>query len=110
MNYDEIKNIALQLTYRDKLRLAQLLLQCGRKEEEEQYVEIVKDEKNIDFSYILERVLKSRPGKLKSLQNYIASMFQFRGSISDEDIKTLISRLEKTKAIKIDGNTIIYQK
>ena len=34
MKYDEIVEICEQLSYRDKLRLAQLLIQLGRKEEE----------------------------------------------------------------------------
>ncbi len=36
MTYDEIAKLAEQLIYRDKLRLAQLLIQFARKEEEEQ--------------------------------------------------------------------------
>ena len=35
MNYTEISKQAEQLDYRDKLRLAQLLIQLARKEEEE---------------------------------------------------------------------------
>lgn len=34
MNYDEIADLCEQLGYRDKLRLAQLLIQLARKEEE----------------------------------------------------------------------------
>ncbi|MFM6402425.1 MAG: hypothetical protein ACKPFF_37590, partial [Planktothrix sp.] len=36
MTYDEIASLCEQLGYRDKLRLAQLLIQLARKEEETQ--------------------------------------------------------------------------
>ena len=36
MTYNELSKQAEQLSYRDKLRLAQLLIQLARKEEEEQ--------------------------------------------------------------------------
>ena len=36
MAYNELSKQAEQLSYRDKLRLAQLLIQLARKEEEEQ--------------------------------------------------------------------------
>ena len=36
MTYDDVSRQAEQLSYRDKLRLAQLLIQLARKEEEEQ--------------------------------------------------------------------------
>ena len=37
MNYDEISAVAEKLGYRDKLRLAQLLIQLARREEEQQH-------------------------------------------------------------------------
>lgn len=40
MNYNELSKQAEQLSYRDKLRLAQLLIQLARKEEEKQNPEI----------------------------------------------------------------------
>ena len=49
MTYEEIKDLTLQLSYRDKLRLAQLLIQLGRKEEEEQYVEKVQEDNLVVF-------------------------------------------------------------
>jgi len=36
MTYDEVSKQAEQLSYREKLRLAQLLIQLAHKEEEEQ--------------------------------------------------------------------------
>ena len=108
MNYEEIKDLTLQLNYRDKFRLAQLLIQVGRKEEEEQYVEKVKEEEFTDLEYVCERLLKSRPSKLKSLENFIEAMFQFKGSISEEEKKDVIYKLQNKKIIKIEGNKIIY--
>ncbi|KZX37236.1 hypothetical protein [Wohlfahrtiimonas chitiniclastica] len=107
-SYDEIKKLALELSYRDKLRLAQLLIQTGRKEEEEQYVEKVKEEENISLEYICERLLKSRPSKLKTLENFIDAMFQFKGSISEEEKKSVISQLQNKQFLKIQNNKVIY--
>ena len=62
MTYEEIKDLTLQLSYRDKFRLAQLLIQVGRKEEEEQYVEKVKEENSIDLDYVSSQVWASTDG------------------------------------------------
>jgi hypothetical protein len=40
ITYDEIASLTEQLSYRDKLRLAQLLIQFARKEAEEDLIEI----------------------------------------------------------------------
>ena len=37
MKYEEIAKAVESLSYRDKFRLAQLLIQLGRKQEEEEY-------------------------------------------------------------------------
>ena len=37
MTYNELSEAVVGLNYRDKFRLAQLLIQLARKEEEEQY-------------------------------------------------------------------------
>jgi len=90
MTYEEIKDLTLQLSYRDKLRLAQLLIQLGRKD------------------YVSERLLKSRPSKVKSLENFIDAMFQFKGAISEEDRSSIISNLQQKKIIKIEKNVVLY--
>lgn len=108
IGYEQIKDLALQLSYRDKFRLAQLLIQTGRKEEEEQYVEKVKEEEFIDLEYVCERLFKSRPSKVKTLENFIEAMFQFKGSISEEEKKSIISELQKRKFLKIEGNKVTY--
>lgn len=108
MTYEEIKDLSLQLTYRDKFRLAQLLIQLGRKEEEEQYVEKVKEDNPIDLDYVSERLLKSRPSKVKSLENFIDAMFQFKGAISEEERASIISNLQNKNVIKIEKNVVLY--
>ena len=108
MTYDEIKDLTLQLSYRDKFRLAQLLIQNERKDEEEQYVEKVKEENLIDLDYVSERLLKSRPSKVKSLENFINAMFQFKGSISEEERADIISSLQRKKVLKIEKNLVLY--
>jgi hypothetical protein len=59
MDYDEIVEIIQNLNYRDKLRLAQLLIQKARAEEESKSP----DNPKSDINSIVERVLKSRPLK-----------------------------------------------
>ncbi|GAB1263583.1 hypothetical protein [Aurantivibrio infirmus] len=113
MTYEEIVKEAESLSYRDKLRLAQLLIQLGRKEEEEQYpterkVMEAKDSETIQ--YVAERITKSKPSKKATLSNFIGAMFQFQGGISDEDINHIIAQLHKRKLISITENgKIIYQ-
>jgi len=122
MNYDVIALACEQLSYRDKLRLAQLLIQAARKEEENanpqnrakpEVVEKAKakDEpsKDIDtIEYVVERLLKLKPVKKQSLTNSIKAMFQFQGGIADSDIDKIISELQKRKYIKIEQNNVSY--
>src|SRR5574337_1129579 len=107
MNYDEIAKLAERLSYRDKFRLAQLLIQLARKEEEEQYPEA---RKAVNVSgaevnqYVLERLLKLRPSKKAGLLNSISAMFQFQGGISDTDKDSIVFELQKRGQISIDQN------
>ena len=111
MNYDVIALACEQLSYRDKLRLAQLLIQIARKEEEtenpqnrakQEVLENAKTKKEplkeLDtIEYVVGRLLKLKPVKRQSLINSIKSMFQFQGGISDSDINKIISELQKRK-------------
>ncbi len=122
MSYDVIALACEKLSYRDKLRLAQLLIQTARKEEENLHPnnrtepEPVKKAKNqpdsqketITTAYIVERLLKLRPTKKTSLSNSIKAMFQFQGGISDPDIEKIIAELQKLKHIKIEENNVRY--
>jgi len=124
MTYDVIALACENLSYRDKLRLAQLLIQTARKEEENTSPQnrakpktVAKKaktkeefpEKEVDtMEYVIERLLKLKPVKKKSLTNSISSMFQFQGGISDIDIDKIISKLQKRKIIKVENNNISY--
>ncbi|MCK4603762.1 MAG: hypothetical protein KAU41_03570 [Deltaproteobacteria bacterium] len=124
MTYDVVAFACEKLNYRDKLRLAQLLIQTARKEEENENPQNrtkskvavqrpkVGEElpiKGIDtIEYVVERLLKLKPVKKKSLTNSIKSMFQFQGGISEPDIDKIISELQKQKYIEIDQNKVSY--
>ena len=125
MNYDVIALACEQLSYRDKLRLAQLLIQAARKEEENANPEkrnvskssdktaTVQNDtgKNVDtIDYVTERLLKLKPSKRKSLENSINAMFQFQGGITEQDVEVIISKLQKNKVLTIDGSKISYLK
>jgi hypothetical protein len=114
MTYDEIAGLCEQLGYRDKLRLAQLLIQLARKEEETQNPQHRIEENRKEFSksqnsseviqYVFERLIKLKPTKISSLKNSIGAMFQFQGGISESEQERIISQLQKLKYIQIDAN------
>jgi len=121
MSYDVIALACEQLDYRDKLRLAQLLIQTARKEEEnsspqkraeppaKKVPQKIVEEAEIDtISYVTERLSKLKPVKVKSLTNSIKSMFQFQGGISDSDVDNIIKELQKQKHIKLENNNVSY--
>jgi hypothetical protein len=114
MTYDEIAGLCQQLGYKDKLRLAQLLIQLAKKEEETQNAQHRIEENRKDFSkpqnssevvqYVFERLIKLKPTKKSSLKNSIAAMFQFQGGISESEQEKIIFQLQKLKYIHIDAN------
>ncbi len=121
MNYDVIALACEQLSYRDKLRLAQLLIQTARKEEEAENPQnrteppvkktapkIVEETEIDTIKYVTERLVKLKPVKVKSLTNSIKSMFQFQGGISDSDVEDIISELQKRKHIAVNNNHVSY--
>lgn len=73
MNYDEIADLCEQLGYRDKLRLAQLLIQLDRKEEENQnpqervensrQASPISKNSSETIQYVIERLKKLKPGE-----------------------------------------------
>lgn len=116
ITYDEIANLTEQLSYRDKLRLAQLLIQFARKEEEEQNPEhraAHSDSSSPNqeiIQYAAARLLKLRPTKKTSLLNSIGAMFQFQGGILEDDKEKLISELQRLRYITIDEkNRVSYR-
>lgn len=107
MTYDEIAKLTEELSYRDKFRLAQLFIQLGRKEEEEQYPDVRKaaTPSGDDLTdYVYERLVKLRPSKKSALLNAIGAMFQFQGGISDSDKDRIVEKLQKLGHISIDKN------
>lgn len=115
MTYDDVSKQAEQLNYRDKLRLAQLLIQLARKEEEEQNPEKRKTASASAPSdpelvqYVADRLKKLRPSKKEALLKSIGAMFQFQGGISDTDREKLFSELLKKRHITVsEGNRIGY--
>lgn len=122
MTYDVIALACDQLSYRDKLRLAQLLIQTARKEEENSNPQNRAEPKAIEkpktkagsstdidvIEYVVKRLIKLKPVKKQSLYNSIKTMFQFQGGIADSDIDKIISELQKRKYIKIEQNSVSY--
>lgn len=121
MNYDVIALACEQLSYRDKLRLAQLLVQTARKEEEienpqkrteapvkKSSPKIVEETETDTIQYVTDRLFKLKPVKVKSLTNSIKSMFQFQGGIPDSDVDDIISELQKRNHIAVNNNNVSY--
>lgn len=69
MTYQEIESFAKALSYRDKLHLAQTMLQMARKEEEKQNSSTANFAS--EFPNIVERIRKSKPAKRKSMSSFI---------------------------------------
>ena len=104
MKYEEIAKAVESLSYRDKFRLAQLLIQLGRKQEEEEYPQqrpTTGSNSPELTTYVAERINKLRPTKKDGLINSINAMFQFQGGISDSDRNKIIEALQKKKIISI---------
>ncbi len=114
MTYNELSKQAEQLSYRDKLRLAQLLIQLARKEEEEQNPEKRETATASTPSdpelvpYVADRLKKLKPSKKEPLLNSIGAIFQFQGGISDSDKEKLFSELLKKRHITIAENNRVH--
>ena len=110
MLYQKLTLLVEDLSYRDKFRLAQLLLQLGRKEEEESHPENRSDAPSARptdpemIKYVADRLVKLRPSRKSSLINAIAAMFQFQGSVSESDRESIIVELQRRKYLSIDAN------
>jgi hypothetical protein len=110
MTYSELSKEIEQLSYRDKFRLAQLLIQLARKEEEEQNPEQrqkLGPSAKLDselVQYVADRLRKLKPSKREALFNSIGAMFQFQGGISDADKERMFSELQKRGHIIVAEN------
>jgi hypothetical protein len=111
MTYNELSKEIEQLSYRDKFRLAQLLIQLARKEEEEQNPKprqtvggpTAKLDREL-VQYVADRLRKLKPSKKEALFNSIGAMFQFQGGISDGDKERMFSELQKRRHIVVGEN------
>jgi len=121
MSYEVIRLACDKLTYREKMKLAQYLIQAAIKEEETlnpQKRSVPQAPENNSqpssltapdlLEYVKERLAKSRPSKRQTLSNFISAMFQFQGGINDEEVEKLILKLEKSGFLKREGNKVIY--
>ena len=110
MTYNELSKEIQQLSYRDKFRLAQLLIQLARKEEEEHNPEQRQKRGpsarlNPELvQFVADRLKKLRPSRKEALFNSIAAMFQFQGGISDGDKERIFSELQKRGHIVVAQN------
>ena len=114
MKFDEIAAQAQALPYRDKFRLAQLLLQTGRKEEEEAHPAgrvLPMGNRPTDpelLRYVFDRLVKLRPGRKEGALNSIGAMFQFQGGIADADKEKVLHDLCARKLISISEDGRIH--
>jgi hypothetical protein len=108
MTYNELSKEIQQLSYRDKFRLAQLLIQLARKEEEEQNPQrrqkrgpSARFESEL-VQFVADRLRKLKPSRKEALFNSITAMFHFQGGISDEDKRecSLSCRSEDTSSLR----------
>jgi len=110
MTYNELSKEIQQLSYRDKFRLAQLLIQLARKEEEEQNPEQrqkLGPSARLDpelVQFVADRLRKLKPSRKEALFNSIAAMFQFQGGIPDGDKERMFAELQKRGHIIVAEN------
>jgi hypothetical protein len=108
--YEEVAALAEKLNYRDKFRLAQLLIQLARKEEEDTHPDkrqatgVAKAPEPELVEYVAARLLKLKPGKKEGVFNSIGAMFQFQGGVSDPDKEQIFSALVRRGVIRILPN------
>ena len=81
--YKELLKEIEKLGYREKLHLAQRLLQMAIKEEEEQKPESAGPIDPGMVEFVAERLRKLKPSRKDAVLNSIGAMFQFRGGISE---------------------------
>lgn len=119
MTYDVIRLAADKLSYREKMKLSQYLIQAAIKEEEELHPDkristsstnqpTAKTAEESTVDYIKERLFKSKPSKKQSLSNFIGAMFQFQGGIKNEDIDSIINQLVVENFITINDQKVTY--
>jgi len=99
--YTEIMKHVEKLGYREKLHLAQRLLQMAIKEEETQTPESAGPIDPGMIEFVAERLRKLKPSRKDAVLNSIGAMFQFRGGITEEDKETTFVALIAAKEIVV---------
>ena len=115
MTYESVTKEAELLGYRDKLRLAQLLIQLARKEEEQSKPDARQPAASSGPSdpeliqYVAARLGKLKPSKKDAVLNSIGAMFQFQGGISQADKEKLFTELLRNRCFTVgENNRISY--
>ena len=101
MIYTEIMKHVEALGYREKLHLAQRLLQMAIKEEEEQTPESAGPIDPGMVEFVAERLRKLKPSRKDAVLNSIGAMFQFRGGISEQDKEKMFTSLTQSREIVV---------
>ncbi|MFO1401714.1 MAG: hypothetical protein U1F30_10980 [Steroidobacteraceae bacterium] len=110
MNYDEIARSAMNLDYREKLRLALTLIQVACKEEEAQNPASRSSVGRAGVpapelvQFVADRLRKLKPSRKAAVLNSIGAMFQFQGGVSDADKEAFISALIEGRHIILETN------
>ena len=109
MDYAELLREATILPRKDKLRLAQTLMQMARREEAEQAGQGQTASPEDLVAYVAPRIRKLRPTKRAGLINSINAMFQFQGGLSAEDLDRVLADLQKQGLIRLEANNrVVY--
>ena len=109
MIYKELLKEIEKLGYREKLHLAQRLLQMAIKEEEEQKPESTGPLDPGLVQFVSERLRKLKPSRKDGVLNSIGAMFQFRGGISEEDKEKWFSALvDARKIVVTEAGKVTY--
>ena len=101
MIYRDLLKEIEKLGYREKLHLAQRLLQMAIKEEEEQQPESAGPLDPGTVEFVAERLRKLKPSRKDAVLNSIGAMFQFRGGISAEDKEKTFAALVQAREIVV---------
>ena len=105
ITYDELAQLTEHLSYQDKLRLAQRLMQLAKEDEQNpergEFAASFNATSPETIQYVVDRIKKLKPIKTKALLNVIGAMFHFQGVISDLDKEKIIAELQQQGYITI---------
>jgi len=112
MYYPEIASLVRLLSKKEKLDLAQKLIQMADDGNDDTPPEvqpaICKKYNDADVPDIEARLLKLRPRKPTALSNCIKTMYKLTGGICDTDVAKVVAALKKRGKIKIGEESVTY--